>query len=163
MLFRSNEQVKDKILGIAKDLYAAKEEAFGSEQMREVERVILLKVVDSKWMDNIDNMDHLKQGIGLRAYKQQDPTQAYQFEGSAMFDEMIKNIKIDTVKFLYHVQVEHAPERERIVKETSTNYGEGSGETKKTPVKKEPKVGRNDPCPCGSGKKYKNCCGREAL
>ncbi|MDD6771538.1 MAG: preprotein translocase subunit SecA [Inconstantimicrobium porci] len=159
----TNEQVKDKILGIAKDLYAAKEEAFGSEQMREVERVILLKVVDSKWMDNIDNMDHLKQGIGLRAYKQQDPIQAYQFEGSAMFDEMIKNIKIDTVKFLYHVQVEHAPERERIVKETSTNYGEGSGETKKTPVKKEPKVGRNDPCPCGSGKKYKNCCGREAL
>ena len=159
----NNEQIKAKILGIAKDLYAAKEEAFGSEQMREVERVILLKVVDSKWMDNIDNMDHLKQGIGLRAYKQQDPTQAYQFEGSAMFDEMIKNIKIDTVKFLYHVQVEHAPERERVVKETSTNYGEGSGETKKTPVKKEPKVGRNDPCPCGSGKKYKNCCGREAL
>ena len=129
--------------------------------MREVERVVLLRVVDTKWMDHIDNMDHLKQGMGLRAYKQQDPVQAYQFEGSAMFDEMIYNIKIDTVKFLFHVKLERAPEREKVVKETYTNESDNS--VKKQPVKKTDKAGRNDLCPCGSGKKYKNCCGRTAV
>lgn len=128
--------------------------------MRDIERVILLRVVDTKWMDHIDNMDHLKQGIGLRAYKQQDPVQAYQFEGSQMFDEMIYNIKVDTVRYLFRVQIEKAPEREQVAKETSTNQG-GDDTLKKQPIKKEPKIGRNDLCPCGSGKKYKNCCGRE--
>ena len=108
-------------------------------------------------MDHIDSMDHLKQGIGLRAYRQQDPVQAYQFEGSEMFEEMIYNIKVDTIKYLYHVQIEKAPERERVVEETYTNQDDS---LKKEPVKKEKKVGRNDPCPCGSGKKYKNCHGR---
>ena len=156
----SNDEIKEKYLSIAHDIYEAKEKDFGPESMREIERVILLRVVDTKWMDHIDNMDHLKQGIGLRAYKQQDPTQAYQFEGSTMFDEMIYNIKHDTVRYLLHVQVERAPEREKVVRETSTNYEESS--VKKEPVRKEQKIGRNDPCPCGSGKKYKNCCGREA-
>ncbi|WP_032121326.1 preprotein translocase subunit SecA [Clostridium amazonitimonense] len=156
----SNDEIKEKYLSIAHDIYEAKEKGFGPESMREIERVILLRVVDTKWMDHIDNMDHLKQGIGLRAYKQQDPTQAYQFEGSAMFDEMIYNIKHDTVRYLLHVQVERAPEREKVVRETSTNYEESS--VRKEPVRKEQKIGRNDPCPCGSGKKYKNCCGREA-
>jgi preprotein translocase subunit SecA len=155
----SNEEIKEKLLGISEDIYKAKEEDFGQEQMREVERVILLRIVDTKWMDHIDNMDHLKQGIGLRAYKQQDPVQAYQFEGSEMFDEMIYNIKVDTVRYLFHVQIEKAPERERVVQETVTNHTDDS--VKHEPVKKEKKVGRNDPCPCGSGKKYKNCCGRE--
>lgn len=155
----SNEEIKEKLLGIAKEIYAEKEELFSSEQMREIERVILLRVVDGKWMDHIDNMDHLKQGIGLRAYKQQDPTQAYQFEGSDMFDEMIYNIKIDTVKYLFHVQAERTPERERVAKETATNQDES---LPKQPVKKEKNPGRNDLCPCGSGKKYKNCCGRLA-
>lgn len=154
-----DEAIKEKLLNIAMDIYAAKEEDFTSEQMREIERVILLRVVDTKWMDHIDNMDHLKQGIGLRAYKQQDPAQAYQFEGSEMFDEMIYNIKIDTVKYLFHVQIEKAPEREKVAVETTTNVDDS---LPKQPVKKDKKVGRNDLCTCGSGKKYKNCCGRLA-
>ena len=109
-------------------------------------------------MDHIDTMEHLKQGIGLRAYKQQDPAQAYQMEGSEMFDEMIEAIKIETVKYLFHVQIEKAPERERVAKITSTNHDDDS--IKKAPTKKEVKQGRNDDCACGSGKKYKNCCGR---
>jgi len=155
----SNEEIKERLLYIAQEIYREKESEFSPEQMREIERVILLRVVDTKWMDHIDDMDHLKQGIGLRAYKQQDPAQAYSFEGSAMFEEMIYNIKIDTVKYLFHVQIQKAPERERIAQETATNYDEDDS-VKKEPVVKEHKVGRNDPCPCGSGKKYKNCCGR---
>ncbi|WP_125153371.1 preprotein translocase subunit SecA [Clostridium rectalis] len=157
----SNDEIKEKLYSIAFNMYKEKEEEFSSEQMREIERVILLRVVDTKWMDHLDDMEHLKQGIGLRAYKQQDPVQAYQFEGSEMFEEMIYNIKGETIKYLFHVQIQRAPERERVAKETSTNY-DGSDGTKKQPVRKENKVGRNDPCPCGSGKKYKNCCGREA-
>lgn len=155
----SDQEIKDKLLGIAMDIYHSKEEEFGSEQMREIERVILLRIVDTKWMDHIDNMDHLKQGIGLRAYKQQDPVQAYQFEGSQMFDEMIYNIKVDTTKYLFHVQAEKAPEREKVAVETATNQ---DNSLQKQPVKKDKRVGRNDLCPCGSGKKYKNCCGRLA-
>ncbi|MHC1720255.1 MAG: preprotein translocase subunit SecA [Clostridiaceae bacterium] len=155
----SNEEIKEKLLNAAKVVYKAKENEFTSEHMREIERVILLRVVDTKWMDHIDNMDHLKQGIGLRAYRQQDPAQAYSFEGSEMFEEMIYNIKVDTVKYLFHVQIQKAPERERIAKETATNY-DGDDSLKKEPVVKEKKAGRNDPCPCGSGKKFKNCCGR---
>lgn len=157
----SNDEIVEKFENIAFDIYKKKEDDFTSEHMREVERVVLLKVVDTKWMDHIDNMDHLKQGIGLRAYKQQDPVQAYQFEGSNMFDEMINNIKVDTVRMLMHVQSEKTPERERVAKETTTNYESGAG-ARREPVRKEKKVGRNDLCPCGSGKKYKNCCGREA-
>lgn len=155
----SNEEIKEKAQSIASEVYSEKEEEFGGEGLREIERVILLRVVDTKWMDHIDNMDHLKQGMGLRAYKQQDPVQAYQFEGSEMFNEMIYNIKTDTVRYLFRVQMEKAPERERVVKETGTNQDDS---LKKEPVKKEKKVGRNDLCPCGSGKKYKNCCGRLA-
>ena len=153
----SQDDIKEKFLDIAKTLYESKEAEFGTDELREVERVVLLRVVDSKWMDHIDNMDHLKQGMGLRAYKQQDPAQAYQFEGSNMFEEMIYNIKLDTVKYLFHVKIERAPERERVAKETSTNYDDT---LKKEPVKKEKKAGRNDVCPCGSGKKFKNCCGK---
>lgn len=153
----SQDDIKERFLDIAKTLYEAKEAEFGTDELREVERVVLLRVVDSKWMDHIDNMDHLKQGMGLRAYKQQDPAQAYQFEGSNMFEEMIYNIKLDTVKYLFHVKIERAPERERVAKETSTNYDDT---LKKEPVKKEKKAGRNDVCPCGSGKKFKNCCGK---
>lgn len=157
----SNDEIKEKFLTIARNIYAEKEEEFTSEQMREIERVILLRIVDTKWMDHIDDMDHLKQGIGLQAYRQQDPTQAYQLEGSEMFEEMIFNIKQETVKYLYHVQIQKAPERERVVQETATNQAEDDS-IKREPIRKEHKVGRNDPCPCGSGKKYKNCCGREA-
>ncbi|MGV1063407.1 preprotein translocase subunit SecA [Clostridium perfringens] len=160
----SNEEIIRKFIECAREIYKEKEEFVGSEQMREIERVIILRVVDTKWMDHIDDMDHLKQGIGLRAYKQQDPTQAYQMEGSAMFDEMINNIKIDTVRYLFHVKVEaEKPQRERVAKETGASHGGDSQEVKKKPVKKEPKVGRNDLCPCRSGKKYKSCCGREVV
>ena len=140
--------------------YAAKEEIV-KDEMREIERVVLLRVVDTKWMDHIDSMEHLKQYIGLRSYKQQDPVQAYQFEGSAMFEEMIQNIKLDTVRYLYHIEIEKKEpqiERERVAVETTTNYDEAAANEPKK--RTEPKIGRNDPCPCGSGKKYKNCCGR---
>ncbi|WP_346886583.1 preprotein translocase subunit SecA [Clostridium sp. UBA4395] len=153
----SNNEIVELLLDKAMELYAEKEVEFSEEQMREIERVILLKIVDSKWMDHIDSMDHLKQGIGLRAYKQQDPAQAYQMEGSEMFAEMIENIKHETVKYLFHVKVEKAPERERVAEITSTNEDKS---LKKEPVKKQAKPNRNDPCPCGSGYKYKNCCGR---
>lgn len=140
--------------------HEAKEQEVG-EQMREVERIILLRVVDTKWMEHINNMDHLKRGIGLRAYKQQDPVQAYQFEGSEMFDEMIQTINLDTVRYVMRVTIrkEDALEREQVAKETSTNQ---DGTLKRQPVKRETRVGRNAPCPCGSGKKYKNCHGRQA-
>jgi preprotein translocase subunit SecA len=151
------EEIKTNLLDIAQKMYAEKEQHFGQEQIREVERVILLRVVDSKWMDHIDDMEHLKQGIGLRAYKQQDPTQAYQMEGSDMFADMIETIKTETVKYLFHVQIEKAPEREMVAKITSTNHDDS---LKKEPTKKQAKQGRNEECACGSGKKYKNCCGR---
>lgn len=157
------EEIEAKLLEVAMKLYEEKEASIGSEQMREIERVIMLKCVDSKWMDHIDNMDHLKQGIGLRAYKQQDPVQAYQMEGSNMFEEMIESIKLDTVKYLYHVRVQvEAPKREKVAEEAEAIHGEKEVNNKKQPIKHGPKIKRNDPCPCGSGKKYKNCCGSEA-
>ena len=157
----SNDEIISKLLDILIKVYHEKEEEFGEEHFREVERVILLRVVDQKWMDHIDNMDHLKQGIGLRAYKQLDPIQAYQMEGSSMFEEMINGIKIDTIKFLFHIQVQKNVERERVAEETSASHGGDDSDVKKQPVRNEPKVGRNDLCTCGSGMKYKNCCGRE--
>lgn len=151
------DQITDKLVEIAIKLYEQKEQEITPEQMREIERVVLLRTVDTKWMDHIDAMDQLKQGIGLRAYRQRDPVQEYQFEASAMFDEMIYHIKEDTVKLLFHVKIERVPERERVAEPIATNHDDS---VKKKPVVKEKKVGRNDPCPCGSGKKYKQCCGR---
>ena len=158
----SNEQIKGKLTEIVMNIYKGKELEFGEEQLREIERVVLLRVVDQKWMAHIDNMDHLKQGMGLRAYKQQDPIQAYQMEGSAMFEEMIEGIKLETVKFLFHVRVERPVEREKVAQETSASHGSDDKSLKKEPVRNDNKLGRNDLCPCGSGKKYKNFCGREA-
>ena len=158
----SNEQIKDKLTETVMNIYKGKELEFGEEQLREIERVVLLRVIKKKWMAHIDNMDHLKQGMGLRAYKQQDPIQAYQMEGSAMFEEMIEGIKLETVKFLFHVRVERPVEREKVAEETSASHGEDDKSLKKEPVRNDHKFGRNDLCPCGSGKKYKNCCGREA-
>ena len=143
-------------------LSAIHEEEGEENRMRDLERYIMLRVIDQKWMDHIDNMDHLKQGMGLRAYKQQDPIQAYQMEGSAMFEEMIEGIKTETVKFLFHVRVERPIEREQVAKETSASHGQDDNSLKKEPIKNDHKFGRNDLCPCGSDKKYKNCCGREA-
>ncbi|MGN0327908.1 MAG: preprotein translocase subunit SecA [Lachnospira sp.] len=143
-------------------LYEDKEALFPeAETIREIERVILLKVIDRKWMDHIDDMDQLKQGIGLQAYGQKDPVVQYKMMGYEMFDDMTKAITEDTVRLLMHIQVEEKVEREQVAKVTGTNKDEGA--SVKGPVKRvEKKVYPNDPCPCGSGKKYKNCCGRQA-
>lgn len=146
----------------AMKLYEDKEAQFTEpEQMREIERVILLKVIDRKWMDHIDDMDQLKQGIGLQAYGQRDPVVQYKVMGYDMFNAMTTGITEDTVRLLMHIQVEQKVEREQVAKVTGTNKDDGP--SVKGPVKRaEKKVYPNDPCPCGSGKKYKNCCGRQA-
>ncbi|MCQ1528635.1 preprotein translocase subunit SecA [Lutispora saccharofermentans] len=153
----TKEELNDVLMDRALKLYEAKEAEVGSENMRELERVILLKVVDSKWMDHLDAMDQLRDGINLRAFGQQDPVQAYQIEGYDMFLELIKNIRQETIKYIYSVNVNRIPQREQVAEEVSTNQEQSGGYK---PVVKEEKIGRNDPCPCGSGKKYKKCCGR---
>ena len=142
--------------------YEDKEALFTEpEQIREIERVVLLKVIDRKWMAHIDDMDQLKQGIGLQAYGQKDPVIQYKMMGYDMFDTMTQGITEDTVRLLMHIQVEQKVEREQVAKVTGTNKDDGP--SVKGPVKRvEKKIYPNDPCPCGSGKKYKNCCGRQA-
>ena len=142
--------------------YEDKEALFTEpEQIREIERVVLLKVIDRKWMDHIDDMDQLKQGIGLQAYGQKDPVIQYKMMGYDMFDTMTQGITEDTVRLLMHIQVEQKVEREQVAKVTGTNKDDGP--SVKGPLKRvEKKIYPNDPCPCGSGKKYKNCCGRQA-
>jgi preprotein translocase subunit SecA len=152
---------KEKLVNIIQDnvdaRYEEKEAEFGAEKFREIERVVLLQVVDRRWMDHIDAMDQFRKGIGLRAYGQQDPVMAYQKEGFDMFEEMTIGIWEDTVAFLYHVENPEKVERKRVAEPTSTNMDTQAAN--KTVVNKDKKVGRNDPCPCGSGKKYKKCCG----
>ena len=164
-------EVQDKI----HEIYSKKEEEFGSEELRELERIVMLKIVDQRWMDHIDNMDELKNGIGLQGYGQKDPVVQYRILGGEMFDEMTANIKVD-VKFLLNARkkeggVSKREETSKItnagLEDTAINLVDGSykkdeGGMNKTVVNNEPKVGRNDPCPCGSGKKYKNCCGKNA-
>ena len=163
-----NDTIKNKneILHSLKEqavkFYEDKEALFTEpEQIREIERVVLLKVIDRKWMDHIDDMDQLKQGIGLQAYGQKDPVIQYKMMGYDMFDTMTQGITEDTVRLLMHIQVEQKVEREQVAKVTGTNKDDGP--SVKGPVKRvEKKIYPNDPCPCGSGKKYKNCCGRQA-
>ena len=155
----SDDQIIKKYLDLSEIMYEDKEKEFGPEQMREIERVVLLKCVDTRWMAHIDDMDHLKRSIHLMSYKQVDPKQAYQMEGSEMFEQMIANIKEDVTKFMFRVRIERKPEREKVAEETGTNANETSVR-KKEPAKKKQTIGRNSPCPCGSGKKYKNCCGK---
>ena len=150
--------LKEKLSEFASEALKRQEEAFGDD-IKELERVILLKVVDTKWMDHIDDMDQLKNGIGLNAYAQRDPVLEYRIVGSEMYDEMLDNIDEETVKFFFGAKrVENSLEREQVATPTSTSGG-GDDSVKKAPVVKKDKVGRNDPCPCGSGKKYKKCCG----
>lgn len=152
----TQERLAEYIFDDAEKKYIEKEAEFG-EAMREIERVILLRVVDQKWMDHIDNMEQLRQGIYLRAYAQHDPVVEYKFEAMDMFEEMTESIKEDTVKHLFHVVPQTRIERQQVAKPTAENAG-GDGTVKKKPIRKVKKIGRNDPCPCGSGKKYKNCC-----
>ena len=169
----TSEDVINELKERTHEIYENKENEFGSENMRELERVVMLKVVDQKWMDHIDDMDELKNGIGLRAYGQKDPVVQYRLEGADMFDDMIEALKDDVAKIMLNIQ-----KKEENVKRTETaeitgagledtaiNLVDGTvkpkeGGLNKTVVNTEPKVGRNDPCPCGSGKKYKNCCGK---
>ena len=164
--YRENIKNKNELIHDLKEkavkLYEDKEALFPeAEQIREIERVILLKVIDRKWMDHIDDMDQLKQGIGLQALGQRDPVVQYKMMGYDMFDEMTAGITEDTVRLLMHIQVEQKVEREQVAKVTGTNKDEGP--SVKGPARRtEKKIYPNDPCPCGSGKKYKNCCGRQA-
>lgn len=158
LLSFSREELKEALLELALKVYDAKETEFGEETIRELERVILLRVVDTKWIDHIDAMDQLREGIGLRAYGQQDPVQAYQKEGYEMFQQLIDSIKEDTVRYILNARVGNLPEREQVAEPVTTNHEDAV----KKPVVKDDKIGRNDVCPCGSGKKYKKCCGIEA-
>jgi len=190
------EDLKDHIINMMKDVaeddemfekmqkaYAAKELEVGKERMRELERMLLLKIVDTKWMDHIDAMDQLKSGIGLRSFGQQDPAQAYANEGFDMFEAMLESIKEDMVKFVLSISVTTSADRKQVIsigaankKDAGSAFDEGKQKSvaesshanlhptdgsKPMPIRVEKKPGRNDPCPCGSGKKYKNCCGRE--
>ncbi len=154
----ADEPDLEKLYDLAVETYEKKETAVGAEVMREVERVIMLRVVDEYWMDNIDAMDDLKQGIGLRAYGQHDPVVAYKEEGYQMFEGMIAAIREETVRRLFLVQLRPQQEvkRQKVAKETATSAPDKT--VKQQPVRKEKKAGPNDPCPCGSGKKYKKCC-----
>ena len=155
----TDEPDVEKLYETAVALYEKKEEAYTPKLMRELERVVMLRVVDEYWMDNIDAMDDLKQGIGLRAYGQHDPVIAYKEEGYEMFQAMVAAIREETIRrmFLVRIQPQQEVKRERVAKETGTAAAT-KAEIKKVPVRKEKKVGPNDPCPCGSGKKYKKCC-----
>ena len=159
---KNMKELKQHLKEKAVLLYEAKETEFPEiEQFRELERVVLLKVIDRKWMDHIDDMDQLRQGIGLQAYGQRDPLVEYKMAGFDMFDEMISAIQEDTIRLLFHVQVEQKVEREQVAKVTGTNKDETVANA---PKKREhAKVYPNDPCPCGSGKKYKQCCGRKTV
>ena len=159
---KNMKELKQHLKEKAVLLYEAKETEFPEiEQFRELERVVLLKVIDRKWMDHIDDMDQLRQGIGLQAYGQRDPLVEYKMAGFDMFDDMISSIQEDTIRLLYHVQVEQKVEREQVAKVTGTNKDDTA---QNTPKKREhAKVYPNDPCPCGIGKKYKQCCGRKTV
>ena len=166
-------EVSEELANKVHEKYEAKEKDFGEKEIRELERVVVLKVVDQKWMDHIDNMEELKNGIGLRAYGQKDPVVQYRIEGTDMFDEMNENIRLDVVKILSHVEKVGNVMRTSNVKVTNEGFDESAislvdgklsqsdkNHAQQTIVNDGPKIGRNDPCPCGSGKKYKNCHGR---
>lgn len=155
------DELIDMLTEHALKKYEAKENEFTPEKFREIERIVLLQVVDDKWMDHIDAMDQLKQGIGLRSMAQEDPARAYAIEGFDMFEAMNEAIKEDTLRILFHVEDPSKVKRREQNKNIKEGFeGDNAGEKKKPYVRKTKKVGRNDPCPCGSGKKYKNCCGR---
>jgi len=157
---KEKKEIADELVQRAKSIYAEREKTFGEELMRELERVVLLKNVDVKWIDHIDAMDELRKGIGLRAYGQKDPVIAYREEGFDMFDEMIASIREDTVRMLmtFRMKTQEPVQREQVAKPTTAVHGDSDQSVRKQPVRKE-HIGPNDPCPCGSGKKYKKCHG----
>ncbi|HCT65546.1 MAG TPA: preprotein translocase subunit SecA [Lachnospiraceae bacterium] len=155
----TKEKFTQDVIEKAQHLYEMKEAEIGDpERMRELERVIMLRVIDQKWMDHIDDMDQMRQGIGLHAFAQRDPLIEYKYVSFDMFNELSQNIQVDTLRGLYHVRIVTEPKREEVQQPMFTNKDDSLGKKPKT--RKEEKVGRNDPCPCGSGKKYKQCCGK---
>ena len=158
----TKEQICNALNEKCGEIYQAKEEEYGGEILRELERVILLKTVDTKWMAHIDDMEELKKGIGLRSFGQKNPVIEYRYEGFEMFDAMVESIREDTVRALLTVKLQkrEAPEREQVAKPDAPNAGAGDGSFADEPIRSN-KVGDNDPCPCGSGKKYKKCCGKK--
>ena len=160
------KDIIERVTKAMRDYYAVREQKAvdAGADMREIERVVLLRCVDEHWMDHIDQMDQLRQGVGLRAYGQRDPAVEYKFEGYEMFENMVHSIQESTLFMLYHLNVKSAPQRKEVAEEAQTNMeqAEASWAGKQGTVKKGAQVGRNDPCPCGSGKKYKNCCGKNA-
>ena len=155
----TKEKFTQDVIARAEQLYQMKEAEIGDpERMRELERVIMLRVIDQKWMDHIDDMDQMRQGIGLHAFAQRDPLIEYKYVSYDMFNELSENIQIDTLRGLYHVRIVTEPKREEIQQPMFTNKDDSLANKPK--VRKDEKVGRNDPCPCGSGKKYKQCCGK---
>jgi preprotein translocase subunit SecA len=156
---KEREEMIDMLVERVEKLYDEREESMGIDTMREFEKVVVLRAVDSKWMDHIDSMDHLRQGIHLRAYGGNDPLREYQFEGHNMFLSMIERIEEEITMYIMKAQVETAPKREAVAEGQAVDSKAEAGPKK--PVKRdEQRVGRNDPCPCGSGKKYKLCHGR---
>ncbi|WP_077214787.1 preprotein translocase subunit SecA [Bacillus dakarensis] len=157
---KDSQQIIDLIYAKVKERYDEKEEQLSEEQMREFEKVVLLRAVDTKWIDHIDAMDQLRQGIHLRAYGQIDPLREYNKEGFAMFEEMVMAIEDDAAKYIMKAEIRNNLERQEVAKGQAVNPKEDGEKLKKKPVVKQMDVGRNDPCICGSGKKYKNCCGK---
>ena len=152
------QQLIEKIKNLALQKYRQREKEITQTgiEMRELERVVLLRSVDTHWIDHIDNMDQLRQGVRLRAYGQRDPVVEYRLEGFDMFEEMIRGIQEDTIRSIYNLSVKSTPKREQVARESEQPQARQN-----RPAVSDKKVGRNDPCPCGSGKKYKNCCGKQ--
>ena len=166
----SRDEVQETLMNVAEEAYQLREKLFGEENMRELERIIMLRVIDNRWMEHLDEMDMLREGIGLLSYGQRNPLVEYKIKGHDMFQEMIDGIQTDIATMMYRVNI-ITPEQQRAMEEQAqqrlaqakASHSDGSEEKedKKQPYVNEEKVGRNDPCPCGSGKKYKNCCGRD--
>jgi len=156
---KSQDEIVELLKKTVYEHYDAKEEEMTPERMREFEKVVLLRSIDSKWIDHIDAMDQLRQGIHLRAYGQNDPLREYQNEGFAMFEAMVESVQEDVAKYAMKAEIRSNLQREEIIKGQAVNPKEEGGEVKKKPVRKEEAVGRNELCPCGSGKKFKNCHG----
>ena len=159
----SREELDEYLHKVAEENYKQREEAIGSELMRELENLVMLKVVDNHWMEHLDAMDMLREGVGLRAYGQKDPLVEYKFEAYDMFEAMNEAIQDDVVRYIYHVNVITQPQVDDRLEKASTNNPnvDGTDENQKLPAESGEEVGRNEPCPCGSGKKYKNCCGKD--
>ena len=163
----SRDELQDFLNQVAEESYTQREQLFGEDNMRELEKIIMLRVVDNRWMEHLDRMDMLREGIGLLAYGQRQPLVEYKIRGHEMFNQMIASIQNDIASLIFRVNIITREQQEAMERENQqrmatakANHGDDFQENVKQPVKNGEKIGRNDPCPCGSGKKYKNCCGK---